>query len=148
MSAPVLCGCHWSKSNWTGSSGPCSGCKSSKRVQTGEPSEIDVSVVYSTGGPNSTLELAVPQIVPSTRFRVILVLPYATIKELAGSSFPGLNRPLGVMSETRGMGCSTAHTGQNAHSPDSRRCDAQYRATTRFQRAGTTGDGSPLRRSV
>src|ERR1039458_9659468 len=63
--------------------------KSSKRVLPGEPSEIDVSVLYSTGGPNSTLEIAVPQ-VPSTRFGVILVLPYATIKEdHRGDAFAG-----------------------------------------------------------
>ena len=34
-------------------------CRSSKRVQTGEPSEIDVSILYFTGDPNSTLKLIV-----------------------------------------------------------------------------------------
>lgn len=35
----------------------CSCRKSSKRVQTGEPPEISVSILYSTGDPNSTPEL-------------------------------------------------------------------------------------------
>ena len=34
------------------------GDESSKRVQSGEPLEIDVSILYFTGDPNSTLELA------------------------------------------------------------------------------------------
>src|ERR1039457_2812033 len=38
--------------------------KSSKRVQCGEPTEIDVSILYFTGDPNSTLELVVSQRFP------------------------------------------------------------------------------------
>jgi len=37
MGVPVLRGCHWSESIWTGSNGPRLGRKSSKRIQTGEP---------------------------------------------------------------------------------------------------------------
>jgi hypothetical protein len=35
------------------------GCEGSKRIQTGEPPEIGVSIVYFTGDPSSTLELRV-----------------------------------------------------------------------------------------
>ena len=35
------------------------GRESSRRVQTGEPSEIDLPILYFTSDPNSTFELAV-----------------------------------------------------------------------------------------
>jgi hypothetical protein len=52
------------------------GSKSSKRVQCGEPLEIDVLILYFAGDPNSTLELIRTYCIArfhSTRFRAIFV---------------------------------------------------------------------------